>query len=469
MKRLAGTLVGFFALVLVATASRAQPPGPPPPPPPLDAAGRATVVHAAADMLRQRYVYPDVGAKTADALEAALAAGKYDALVEPWALANQLTADLQSTAHDKHLRVAARGPAPRPAAAPTAAPPTPAAAPGTAAPPAAPPPGPPPRSEAGVVRADRLPGNIGYLEIVAFPALDAFKPPIEKAMAALKDTRALIIDARRHGGGSPVPEAYLASYFLDPAKPVAVNRFVWRNAGTDTFRTEDFNSSPTPFRYAGKPVYVLTSSSTFSGGEAIAYDMQALGLAKVVGEVTGGGANPGGMVPLSPDYAMFLPAGRGENPTTGKNWDGVGVQPDVVAPAADALKVALGLLGEKTDKTTIDALSQARVFEPRSTPDPRSEAAIRRTIDELVRGEPNYELMTPGFQDVTRQQLPQLKQLFAGLGPIESMTFMEVGPQGGDTYNVKFASAAFIWSISLTADGKTAGAGVRPAGPPPGQ
>ena len=114
MKRLAGTLVGFFALVLVATASRAQPPGPPPPPPPLDAAGRATVVHAAADMLRQRYVYPDVGAKTADALEAALAAGKYDALVEPWALANQLTADLQSTAHDKHLRVAAAAPFPKP-------------------------------------------------------------------------------------------------------------------------------------------------------------------------------------------------------------------------------------------------------------------------------------------------------------------------------------------------------------------
>ncbi|MGI8691709.1 MAG: S41 family peptidase [Geodermatophilaceae bacterium] len=39
-------------------------------------------------------------------------------------------------------------------------------------------------------------------------------------------------------------------------------------------------------------MYVLTSGATFSGGEALAYDLQQLGRATVVGERTRGGAHP---------------------------------------------------------------------------------------------------------------------------------------------------------------------------------
>ena len=163
------------------------------------ACARARPSSTCSDAL-QRYVYPDVGG--APRVDDALAAGKYDEIVQPWAFAERLTADLQEVAHDKHLRVTARGPAPVPAAAT-----------------GGPPPGPPPRSEAGVARADRLPGNIGYIEVVALPGLDAFKPPVERAMAALADTRALIIDLRRNGGGTPHAEVYLTSYLLDPASP----------------------------------------------------------------------------------------------------------------------------------------------------------------------------------------------------------------------------------------------------------
>ena len=141
--------------------------------------------------------------------------------------------------------------------------------------------------------------------------------------------------------------------------------------------------------------------------------------------------------------------------------------PDVATSADDALKVALGLLGHATDKTEIAVLSEARLFEPRSTANPLSEAAVRRMVAELARGEPNYDLLTPALQEVTRQQLPQLQQLFQSLGAIESVTFVEVGPQGGDVFDVKFANGAVRWNIALTPDGKTAGAGVRPLGPLP--
>lgn len=448
MTRLRTILVGLTACLSTSTIC-AQPPGPPPAP--LDAAGRTAVVNATADALRQRYIYPDVGKRAAEAIEAALAAGKYDEIVQSWGFAERLTADLAAIAHDKHMRViSTRSPAPVAAVATGVSPPEL-----------------PPRSDGGVTRADRLPGNIGYIEVVGLPGLDAFKPPIDKAMAGLADTRALIVDLRRNGGGTPFAEVYLTSYLLDPAKPVAVNKIVWRNPGTETFRTQEFMSSPTPYWYQDKPVYVLTSARTFSGGEAVAYDMQALKLATIVGESTGGGANPGGNVPLTPDFAMFMPNGRGENPTTRTNWEGVGVKPDVAVAAADALKTALGLLGQTTDKTEIDALSVARVFELRSTANPLSEPTIRRTADELARGEPNYDLLLPGMQEVTRAQLPGLQRMFQSLGAIETVTFVEVGPQGGDVFDVKFANGALRWNIALTPDGKTAGAGIRPLGPLP--
>jgi C-terminal processing protease CtpA/Prc len=87
-------------------------------------------------------------------------------------------------------------------------------------------------------------------------------------------------------------------------------------------------------------VYLLTSARTFSGGEALAYDLQALKRATVVGEVTRGGAHPSLVLSLREQIELRLPVARTVNAVTGGNWEAIGVQPDVAVPAADALKVA---------------------------------------------------------------------------------------------------------------------------------
>lgn len=429
------------SLLLAAPLAHAQPG-----PSTLDDAARRAVVADAAEALRDRYVFPDVGERAAAAIESALAAGSYDDLDEPWAFAERLTADLEAVAADKHLRVS--GPGPAPSAEPDAAPSA------------------PPRSEGGVTRADRLADDIGYIELVAFPPPALFKPPVDRAMAALADTRALIIDVRRNGGGSPVSVAHLVSYFLDSEEPVHINSFIWRNPGTETFRTEEFWSTPTAFSYAGKPVFVLTSSRTFSGGEEFAYDMQVMELGMLVGETTGGGANPGGGAPVGFGLGMFVPGGRAENPITGTNWEGVGVMPDAATPSSGALEVALERLGQTPTAAEIDALSEDRLFEPRSTPQPGAEAAIRRMSEENARGEPDYELMSPGMAETTRTQLEALEQRFSELGPVESVTFIEVDAMGGNVYDVEYANGSLRWVIALTADGKTAMAGIRPSPQP---
>lgn len=328
-------LTGLCCMLFLLTAS-CQPSAPAV----LDASTRAAVVKAAARALREGYVYPEVGDKTAQALEDSLSAGRYDTIIQPLDFARRLTADMSDVAHDLHMKVflTERGDGPGGPGAP---------------------------NEYGVGRADLLPGQIGYLELIAFPPAGLFKGPIDRAMAGLAGTQALIIDARRNGGGDPTGEAYMLSYFLPkrPA-PVVVDRFVWRRPGTRTFRTEDFPSSPTPFSYAGKPVYVLTSSHTFSGGEAFVYGMQAMHLSTTIGETTGGGANPGGPRTLAAGFSMVLPRGRSSNPVTGTNWEGVGVKPDIAVPATDALKVALERLGQHPVASDIGTLSQKKLFTP---------------------------------------------------------------------------------------------------------
>ena len=72
-----------------------------------------------------------------------------------------------------------------------------------------------------------------------------------------------------------------------------------------------------------------------------------------MGEVTGGGANPGGPVRINDDFVIFIPTGRAINPITKTNWEGTGVTPDVQVPQDKALVTAEKLALEKIlTKTT---------------------------------------------------------------------------------------------------------------------
>jgi CubicO group peptidase (beta-lactamase class C family) len=96
------------------------------------------------------------------------------------------------------------------------------------------------------------------------------------------------------------------------------------------------------------------------------------------------------------------------------------------------------------------------------TPAPGTEAAIKRSIEELRSGEPRYDLMSPALAEVTRQQLPQLKGTITQFGAVQSVTFKSVAPNGADIFEVKFEHGSSEWRIILDADGKTQGIGLRP-------
>ena len=310
--------------------------------------GREIVTTALA-LLRSYYVFPERAEQAATTIEARLAAGEYDDLDEI-ALADRLTSHLYEICADKHLRVRVGG-GPGPGA------PGPGA-PGPGAPgPGAPGPGPdrnaPADHEArllamrrrgqldnfGIHRVERLDGNVGYLDIRRVPIPAFAGPAIAAAMELITGTYALIIDLRRNGGGAPDGVVFWCSYLFGDA-PTHFNDIFRADTG-ETRQFWSLNYLPGP-RYLDRPVYLLTSSRTFSGGEDFCYTLQALGRAVVIGETTGGGAHPTRGFPISPAVHIAIPFARSINPVTGTNWQGTGVIPDIAVPEADARDVAYG-------------------------------------------------------------------------------------------------------------------------------
>jgi hypothetical protein len=307
------TLLGLtFAAPAVATAQETSPT--------LNAERRTAVIDSIATLLDRLYVFPDVASKMNADLRARVARGDFDTVTTQASFARLLTEHLQGISRDKHLRVRAGGPGGPPPSA-----------------------GGPARAPDGAFgRTERLEGDVAYVEIRSF----GFPPEMVREstrsiMTAAADAKALIIDVRGNGGGNPHTVALVSSYLFGD-EPVHLNSLYFRPAD----RTDDFYTNPAvPGRKFGpdKPIYVLTSSRTFSAAEEFTYNLQTRKRATIVGATTGGGANPGGVQRLPFGLAVFVPSGRAINPITKTNWEGVGVKPDVAVDADSALAIALRL------------------------------------------------------------------------------------------------------------------------------
>jgi C-terminal processing protease CtpA/Prc len=156
-------------------------------------------------------------------------------------------------------------------------------------------------------------------------------------MELVTHTDALIIDLRRNRGGDP-DGVQLWNSYLFPDGSTHLND-VYDAQTRQTRQYWTLPSVPGP-RYLDRPVYVLTSSATFSAGEEFAYNLRALGRATLIGEVTRGGAHPTEVFALSATVEVTVPIARSINPVTGTNWEGVGVAPHVATTAQAAFDVA---------------------------------------------------------------------------------------------------------------------------------
>lgn len=340
MKRLA--FLGL--LVYVATAARASAAS--------DDVG-AEIARSAAALLEADYVYPDRGAQAAQVLRRNADAGTYDGLHAD-ALATRITADLTALLHDKHVRVL-YAIQPRTMQGPVTAP------------------APPDRDvNDGLGRIAHLPGNVGYVDLRSFErASDDSARALDAAMDSVAASDTIVLDLRHNRGGDPESVARVLSHVLPPN--THLEDFVGRDGEIEASSSTVALSTPA----IRAPLYVLTSPETFSGGEECAYDLQALQRATLVGATTGGGANPGRVMPIDAQFSIFVPGGRPMNAITQTNWEGVGVKPDVAVPADQALVKAYELiLDRKLNDATLSAGRRAELRALRSRLNAMTDPAI---------------------------------------------------------------------------------------------
>ena len=281
---------------------------------------RKEMVEEVAKAVAESYVYPELGRKMADAVLEKCNAGEYDKIDNDASLALRLTDDLRAISHDRHLGVRPQAPRPREPDGPSA------------------------RDIAGDNFAFRevqvFPGNIGYIRFDAFLQDPEAYTTASAALAFVAHCDALIFDLRNNGGGAPESIRYITSYLFD--KPTHLNDMIDRE-GKIVEEYWTLETVPGKRFAPDLPVFVLTSNYTFSGAEEFSYNLKNLKRATIVGETTGGGAHPVRGVRVNDRIVVGVPYMRACNPISQKNWEGVGVEPDVKTSRDEALDQALEL------------------------------------------------------------------------------------------------------------------------------
>jgi retinol-binding protein 3 len=294
---------------------------------PLSPKATQTLVDSLARQLSRYYIEKAAATKMSARIRQRLKEGRYNDIADPHRLAGLLTADIQSVHRDEHFHVEYN----------------PILAneisgniedvPGMVAEKL--------RQEKsrnfGFRKTEVLNGNIGYLEISSFSRLNEYsKKTADAALLLLSNCDALIIDLRYGAGGSPEMVTHLLSRFFRERTHVSDIFIRSENATLPYYTTPDSTFA----NLQRIPVYILTSYKTFSAAEGFTYAMKNLRRATVIGETTRGGAHTVTYRPLSGGFVADIPFGRAMNPVNGKNWELVGIEPDIRVESEAALETA---------------------------------------------------------------------------------------------------------------------------------
>jgi retinol-binding protein 3 len=315
------------------------------------------------EKLEQYYIFPDIARKCSEFLQLQLKKGAYEKFSDLKAFADAVTRDLYEIAKDKHMAFDLLEPAP--SVTPTV------------------------NSivtdkeehypipdleesleykskdfkkfpyelKSGLLKDD---ANFGYLDLRTFgicktgdeDSVEVKRESVVRrnafieAVNILKGAKTIIIDLRNNGGGTPNGVQLLCSLFMEEESHLdSIQLREGNSYRIQTWDTLPHEELPKEMRLLKQNVVVLISPETFSAAESFANCMQILGRATIVGERSGGGANPRNYKKIGKDFDIGIPFGRAINPNREdkSNWEGVGIKPDHEVAAKDALNTAISL------------------------------------------------------------------------------------------------------------------------------
>jgi len=178
--------------------------------------------------------------------------------------------------------------------------------------------------------AVRTPSGMLQVPIIAFSGwFPVIIQDLDRYAFASRSAAAVIIDLRGNTGGAVGIIGGFAGHFSDS---------VW-SLGTMRGRGADLRLNANPRRANGAervgviqaPVAILVDEMTASASEFFASGLQALGRARVFGEVTAGQSLPAAMVRLPSGDVLMHPIADHVD-ARGRRVEGIGVQPDTRTP-----------------------------------------------------------------------------------------------------------------------------------------
>ncbi|WP_339918344.1 S41 family peptidase [Yeosuana marina] len=289
---------------------------------------KENVIQSLSQLMNEYYVFPEVAKLTEQHLKTQMQDGYFDQFKNNETFAAALTKSVQTINKDKHMRIRSNQPYMISETSQES------------------------MIDQHIARMDRsreanagfktvkiLEGNVGYLDLRGFAGMETGKDIADAYMKLMLRSDAIIIDLSKNGGGSPNMVQYLCSYFFN--QKLLLNSLYWREGNT----TEEFWTLDNVggLKMNDVPLFIMTSERTFSGAEEFSYNMQTQKRATLVGQTTGGGANPGRSMRINANLSVFIPTGKAINPVTKTNWEGVGVIPEVATTVEETYDKTLDL------------------------------------------------------------------------------------------------------------------------------
>ncbi|HEV7781319.1 MAG TPA: S41 family peptidase [Chitinophagaceae bacterium] len=309
------------------------------PAPKIDVLARNNVIENICEAFTKNYVFPDKAKLICTYIKEQNVEKQYDSLSDPNAFANQLFRDIRSLSNDKHIRIEYDPQLEKDILAYTSSQKEAVRI-----------------SAADIARDEKknfyfkkleiLPSNIGYIEFTGFTNTDpAARKTINAVMQFVSHTDALIIDLRDNTGGSAVTANEIAGYFFNTRTYTGKTFNRIENKWTNQFIEN--KKEITNGLVLNMPVYILTGGRTFSAAEGLAYILQHIKKAIVIGDTTKGGAHLTRSFSLGKGFVGFIPFTREENAVTGTDWEGTGVIPDIATEEINSLGIAQNTILDK--------------------------------------------------------------------------------------------------------------------------
>lgn len=174
-----------------------------------------------------------------------------------------------------------------------------------------------------------LNGNIGYLHFGEFGLpLKFYEEKMPDVMAALKNTKAMIVDIRNHAGGDDEVSRYVAGWFANERKLFMTTRKRNGTAHNDFSEPEDwYVDKQVNYQYTN-PVVLLTTRWTASAGETFTWAMNTQAQVQQMGDTTAGGFTDVISRELPNGWLYFVGVGDYRD-ANGNSEEGIGVAPEI--------------------------------------------------------------------------------------------------------------------------------------------